>query len=170
MPPVTSTARWWCRMAARTCAVPVRKICCNGPTRNGRSNAKRERKLERARQSSPGSMSYAVVTAFPKKLFPVIHRSRDDMCRSHLPVTILREPDLVMSVRLILTALVASCVVCGAASLAQAQSAAPKPAKGAAKPAATKPEVAKPEAAKPDARPAAAVAGSAEPTLIGQYG
>ena len=75
-----------------------------------------------------------------------------------------------MSVRLILTALVASCVVCGAASLAQAQSAAPKPAKGAAKPAATKPEVAKPEAAKPDARPAAAVAGSAEPTLIGQYG
>ena len=77
---------------------------------------------------------------------------------------------MVMSVRLILTALVASCVVCGAASLAQAQSAAPKPAKGAAKPAATKPEVAKPEAAKPDARPAAAVAGSAEPTLIGQYG
>ena len=72
-----------------------------------------------------------------------------------------------MSVRRILTALVASCVVCGAASLAQAQSASSNAAKGAAKPA-TKPEVAKPEAAKPEARPA--VAGSAEPMLIGQYG
>jgi hypothetical protein len=74
-----------------------------------------------------------------------------------------------MSVRRILTALVASCVVCGAASLAQAQSASPKAAKDTAKPAAP----AKPAtAAKPAARtePAAAVAGGAEPTLIGQYG
>ena len=70
-----------------------------------------------------------------------------------------------MSVRRILTALVASVLVCGAASLAQAQSASPKAAKGAAKPAA-----AKPAAAKPEARPAAAVAGGAEPTLIGQFG
>ena len=75
----------------------------------------------------------------------------------HLPVTILREPDLVM--RGILTALVASALLCGAASLAQAQSAAPKAAKGAAKPA---------PAAKPEA--AAAPAGGAEPTLIGQFG
>jgi invasion protein IalB len=66
---------------------------------------------------------------------------------------------LVMSVRRILTALVASCVVCGAASLAQAQSASPK---AAAKPAAAVKHAAKPE-------PAAA-AGGAEPTLIGQYG
>ena len=72
-----------------------------------------------------------------------------------------------MSVRLILTALVASCVMCGAASLAQAQTAAPKGAKDAAKPAAA----AKPAtAAKPAAKPEPAVAGSAEPTLIGQYG
>lgn len=65
-----------------------------------------------------------------------------------------------MSVRRILTALVASSVVCGAAGLAQAQSASSKASKGAAKPA----------AAKPETRPAAAVTGSAEPTLIGQYG
>ena len=74
-----------------------------------------------------------------------------------------------MSVRLILTALVASCVMCGAASLAQAQTAAPKGARDAAKPAAAaKPATAAKPAAKPE--PAAAVAGSAEPTLIGQYG
>ena len=34
--PVTSTARWWCRMAARTCAAPAPRICCNGPMRSGR--------------------------------------------------------------------------------------------------------------------------------------
>ena len=72
-----------------------------------------------------------------------------------------------MSVRLILTVLVASGVMCGAASLAQAQTAAPKGAKDAAKPApAAKPVT----AAKPAAKPEPAVAGSAEPTLIGQYG
>ena len=59
----------------------------------------------------------------------------------------------------ILTALVASALVCGAASLAQAQSASPKAAKGTAKPApAAKPEV------------TAAATGGAEPTLIGQFG
>jgi hypothetical protein len=70
-----------------------------------------------------------------------------------------------MSVRRILTALVTSVLVCGAAGLAQAQT--PPPSKGApaAKPAATKPA-----AAKPDAKPATAVTGSAEPTLIGQFG
>src|SRR6476660_2174055 len=83
-------------------------------------------------------------------------------CPSHLPVTIIRESDLIMSVRGMLTALVASVLVCGGAHLAQAQSAAPK---GAAKPTSSKPE-----AAKPEAKPAAAVAGSAEPTLIGQFG
>src|SRR6478609_7195194 len=83
-------------------------------------------------------------------------------CPSHLPVTIIRESDLIMSVRGMLTALVASVLVCGGAHLAQAQSAAPK---GAAKPAPLKPE-----AAKPEAKPAAAVAGNAEPTLIGQFG
>ena len=71
-----------------------------------------------------------------------------------------------MSVRRILTTLVAIGVVCGAASLAQAQSASPKVAKGAA----AKPVPAKPEIAKPEAKPAAAVTGGAEPTLIGQYG
>jgi hypothetical protein len=76
------------------------------------------------------------------------------------------EPELVMSVRRILTVLGASALVCGAAALAQAQSASPKAQKSAAKPA-TSP---KPEAAKPETRPAAAVAGNAEPTLIGQFG
>ena len=60
-----------------------------------------------------------------------------------------------MSVRRILTSLVASLVVCGIAIPAQAQS---TPSKGAAKP----------TAAKPEAKPAAA--GTAEPTLIGQFG
>ena len=74
-----------------------------------------------------------------------------------------------MSVRRILTALVASCVMCGAAGLALAQTPAPKAAKDAAKPAApAKPAAAAKPAAKPE--PAAAAAGGAEPTLIGQYG
>ena len=74
-----------------------------------------------------------------------------------------------MFVRRILTALVASCVMCGAASLAQAQNASPKAAKDAAKPAApAKPAPAAKPAAKPE--PAAAAAGGAEPTLIGQFG
>src|SRR6202011_640937 len=78
----------------------------------------------------------------------------------HLPVTIMREPDLVMSVRRMLTALVVSVLVCGVAGLAQAESASSKASKGAAKPA----------PANREAKPAAAVAGSAEPTLIGQFG
>jgi hypothetical protein len=72
-----------------------------------------------------------------------------------------------MSVPRILTALVASVLVCGGTHLAQAQSAAPKATKSAAKPA---PAPSKPEAAKSEAKPAAAVAGNAEPTLIGQFG
>ena len=69
-----------------------------------------------------------------------------------------------MSVRQLLTALGLSVLLCGAASLAQAQSAPPKAAKSAAKPAAAKPE------AKPEAKPVAASGGGAEPTLIGQFG
>jgi Invasion associated locus B (IalB) protein len=71
-----------------------------------------------------------------------------------------------MSVRRMLTALAASVLVCGAVSLAQAQSAPPKTA---AKPTSAKPA----ETPKPEAKPAAAaaaVAGGAEPTLIGQFG
>jgi hypothetical protein len=80
-----------------------------------------------------------------------------------------------MSLRRILAALLVSAMVCGAASLARAQSAVPKAPTAAAKPAAPKsetpkPEAAKPEAAKPDTKSAAAVAGGAEPALIGQYG
>src|SRR6266404_9080825 len=78
----------------------------------------------------------------------------------HLPVTIMREPDLVMSVRRMLTALVVSVLVCGASNLAQAQGASSKASKDAAKPA----------PAKPETKPAVAVAGTAEPTLIGQFG
>jgi hypothetical protein len=64
---------------------------------------------------------------------------------------------LVMSMRRMLTALVASVLMCGAVIPAQAQSASPKAA-------------AKPAVAKPETKPAAAVAGGAEPTLIGQFG
>jgi Invasion associated locus B (IalB) protein len=66
-----------------------------------------------------------------------------------------------MSVRRRLTILGLSMLMCGAAGLAQAQTAPPK---AAAKPTPAKPEVAKPAAA------AAAAAGGAEPTLIGQFG
>jgi len=65
-----------------------------------------------------------------------------------------------MSMRRMLTALVASALMCGVVIPAQAQSASPK---AAAKPAPAKPET-KPAAA------AAAVAGGAEPALIGQFG
>ncbi len=83
-----------------------------------------------------------------------------------------------MSVRRILSSLVVSALLCGASSLAQAQTAAPKGAKDAAKDAAketAKPAAAAkpPAAAKPAAKPeaaAVAAAGGAEPTLIGQFG
>jgi hypothetical protein len=78
-----------------------------------------------------------------------------------------------MSVRRILAVLVASGVMCGVADLAQAQSASPKDSSKDSSKASTgaaKPGSAKPEAAKPETRPAAAVAGGAEPTLIGQFG
>ena len=58
--------------------------------------------------------------------------------------------------RRVLTALATGVLMCGAASLAQAQSASPKAAKSAAKPDA--------------AKPPAAMTGGAEPTLIGQFG
>jgi len=78
-----------------------------------------------------------------------------------------------LSVLRILTFLVAIAALCGATSLAQAQSAAPKGAKDSAKEAA-KPAPAPAPAAKPTAKPAepaaSAAAGGAEPTLIGQYG
>jgi Invasion associated locus B (IalB) protein len=68
----------------------------------------------------------------------------------------MREPDQVMSVRRILTILVASLLVCGVTIPAHAQSA-------------SSPKVAKPATAKPAAA-AASVTGGAEPTLIGQFG
>jgi len=60
-----------------------------------------------------------------------------------------------MSARRILTALAATVLTCGVSISALAQSASPK---------------AKPAAAKPETRPAAVAAGSAEPTMLGQYG
>jgi hypothetical protein len=67
-----------------------------------------------------------------------------------------------MSVRQFLTVLVASVLMCGVSIPAptQAQSASPK----AVKPVAAKPDT------RPAAPPAAAVAGGAEPTLLGQFG
>jgi hypothetical protein len=64
-----------------------------------------------------------------------------------------------MFVRGMLKTLVLSALLSGVGNLAQAQDAS-KAAKSAAKPA----------AAKPDAKQTAAVAGNAEPTLIGQFG
>ena len=75
-----------------------------------------------------------------------------------------------MSVRRILSSLVVSALLCGASSLALAQTAAPKGAKDTAKDAA---KPAPTPAAKPAAKPdpaVAAAAGGAEPTLIGQFG
>jgi hypothetical protein len=72
----------------------------------------------------------------------------------------MREPDLVMSVRGILTGLVACVLMCGVSISAQAQSTSPK---------ASRPDT-KPVAAKPETRPAAVAAGGAEPTLLGQFG
>jgi hypothetical protein len=60
-----------------------------------------------------------------------------------------------MSARRILTALVATLLTCGISISASAQSASPKT---------------KPAAAKPETKPAAVATGSAEPTLLGQYG
>ena len=67
-----------------------------------------------------------------------------------------------MSVRPMLTVLMAGALMCGVSNLAQAQSA---PSKGADKP----PAAAKPAPAKPEAAAAASAVG-AEPTLIGQFG
>jgi hypothetical protein len=69
--------------------------------------------------------------------------------------------NLVMSMRRILIALAASAAMCGVPCLAQAQTAAPKGAKAAAKPAPAKPA---------PSTPSPAGAGGAEPTLIGQFG
>jgi hypothetical protein len=110
------------------------------------------------------------VTAFPSTHFPAIHRQGEAWSEGHLPVTIIREPAFV---RRILMSLVAVALLCGVTTRAQAQTAASKGAKDAAKPAATtKPATppAKPAtAARPEAA-ATAAAGGAEPTLIGQFG
>jgi Invasion associated locus B (IalB) protein len=84
-----------------------------------------------------------------------------------------------MSVRRTLTALGLGVLVCAVAIPAQAQNALPKVPSGAAKPvtanpatgnpATANPATAKPATAKPEAK-SAAVAGGAEPTLIGQFG
>jgi hypothetical protein len=92
-------------------------------------------------------------------------KGSDGRTPSHLPVTIMKDRELVMSVRRMLTTLAAGVLACGLATLAQAQTPASKASKGAA----AKPAVAKPEA-KSAPKPAAAVAGGAEPTLIGQFG
>ena len=73
-----------------------------------------------------------------------------------------------MSVRGILTILVANALVCAVATPVLAQSAAKDQKSSKSAPA--KPEAKPAAAAKPEAKPAAAAAGSAEPTLIGQFG
>jgi len=68
-----------------------------------------------------------------------------------------------------LAALAMSAILCGGATLAQAQAQARPPSPKTPK-AEAKPSAAKPEAVKPETKPAAAVTGGAEPTLIGQFG
>ena len=87
---------------------------------------------------------------------------------SHLAVTILKEPVLVMSLQRAMVILVAALPVVGFANAASAQTAQSKAAKPAPKAAA--PAKAAPKSAAP-AKPAApAAAGNAEPSLIGQFG
>jgi hypothetical protein len=74
----------------------------------------------------------------------------------------MKESNRIMSVQRILTALAASVLVCG---VAQAQTTPPKASKAAAKSATARSATVKPAAARPEA-----VAGGAEPTLIGQFG
>ena len=114
------------------------------------------------------------VTAFPKKHFPVIHHPGDDTPAGHLPVTMMREP----VVRAANTDLFGcECVavrgdIPGASARGCPQGTPSKdaPAKDAAKPApAAKPAAVAKPAAKPETA-AAAAAGGAEPTLIGQFG
>jgi hypothetical protein len=82
--------------------------------------------------------------------------------RGHLRVTIMRDRDVAMAVWRRLVILAVSVLMGGASTLAQAQTAASKDAK---------PAPAKPAPAKPETKPAATTAsGSAEPTLIGQFG
>jgi Invasion associated locus B (IalB) protein len=71
-----------------------------------------------------------------------------------------------MAVRRIQIILVAGMLVCGVSSLAQAQTAASKGAKASE----SKSAPAKPTPAKPDTNPAVSASGSAEPTLLGQFG
>jgi len=111
-------------------------------------------------------VSHKTRNCLPKKAFPGYPIGPAPSGTSgHLPVTIMRESESVMSVRGMLAALMASVLMCGVSNLAQAQSASSPAAKGVAKPAAPKPE-----AARPEAKPAAAVVGNVEPTLIGQFG
>lgn len=94
------------------------------------------------------------VIGFPRQCFPAIHRRwRPDLepSSSHNH----GGTNFNMLWRRVLTAWATGVLMCGAASLAQAQSASPKAAKSAVK---------------PDAKPPAAMTGGAEPTLIGQFG
>lgn len=74
--------------------------------------------------------------------------------------------------RVLILALMTGVTTCGIADSARAQTAQPAP-KAAAKPAAAAAKTAAKTATKPESKPAAppaAVAGGAEPTLIGQFG
>src|SRR5947209_18416467 len=71
MGPATSTVRWWCRMAARICAVPAPRICCNGPTRSGTSNALAGRKHEpHLSADSQIALLHQFLPDFPNQSFP----------------------------------------------------------------------------------------------------
>jgi len=98
------------------------------------------------------SLNLTKLRKLPLNTFASYPSPRGAARLGHLPVTMMREPSHIMSFRRFLTALAAGVLVCGAASLALAQGGAPK------------------AASKPESRPAAAMSGGVEPTLMGQFG
>jgi hypothetical protein len=98
------------------------------------------------------SINLTKLRKLPLSTFAGYPSHRDTARLGHLPVTILRERSHIMSFRRFLTALAGGVLLCGAASLALAQGAAPK------------------AASKPESKPSAAISASVEPTLIGQFG
>src|ERR1700754_3602576 len=117
-------ARWWCRTAARICAVPAPRTCCNGPKRSGKSSAPRGQKVEagiwRKNVVAFWQTLARAVNCLPNHTFTSYPSSPDDGGAGHLQVTIMGEPDRIMA-RPILTSLLASTLLCAGASLALAQ-------------------------------------------------
>lgn len=99
-----------------------------------------------ARRRTAARQGQSIIAIAGAKCYVPIMQIRENQRQSHLPVTLLREPTRVISVRTTLI-LLAGAMLCASSTLALAQRGARAPAK-------------------PDARHTA----SNEPTLLGQYG